>query len=69
MVEIVSRISQLPSEAELLKIPEAARVLNVSRTAIYRLIRKDELRAVSLMGAQRISRTEINRFLTDLGAL
>jgi excisionase family DNA binding protein len=54
---------------ELLKIPEAARILNVSNGSIYGLIARNRLRPVKLLGVQRIPRGEINRLLADIGAL
>jgi putative molybdopterin biosynthesis protein len=50
---------------ELLRIEDAARVLKLSRTTVYDLLRRGELRIVRVGRAVRIPRSEIERFARE----
>lgn len=47
----------------LLTIPEAAAMLRISRSSIYRLFDSGELFWVLICGKRRVSTAEINRFI------
>jgi len=52
--------------SKLLKIPEAAAELNVSRSLLYEMLAAGELRAVTVgTRGVRIPATEIDRFVTE----
>jgi len=48
---------------ELYRIPEAARILKVWRSTIYRMIDRDEIKSVHVGGSVRIPRGELERLL------
>jgi excisionase family DNA binding protein len=48
---------------QLLRIPEAADALQVSRTTMYRLIRDGEIKTLRVGQRQRIDITELNSFI------
>lgn len=50
----------------LLKVPEAMRVLSLSRTVIYDLIRRGRLRAVNEGRARLIPMSAINEYIALL---
>ena len=47
----------------LLTIPEAADVLRISRSSIYRLFEAGELAWVQIGAARRVTSAEVNRFV------
>ncbi len=49
----------------LLTIVEAAEVLSVSRSSIYRLFDAGQLAWVQIGGSRRVAYTEIERFIAD----
>jgi excisionase family DNA binding protein len=58
-----------PSPDQLLLTPEeAASILRIGRTMIYALIRDEALRAVRIGRSRRISRAELERYVTQLDA-
>jgi excisionase family DNA binding protein len=62
-------VSRTPAnESPVLAVPpaEAARLLNVSRPMIYKLMRTGQLRTVNIGRARRVPVTELNR-LIDIG--
>ena len=48
---------------ELLTVKEAAEILRVSETTIWRMFKDGRLKSISLGGLRRISREELNRML------
>lgn len=48
----------------LLTVPEAAAVLRISRTSLYRLFTSGELRWVQIGAHRRVTAAEIDRFIT-----
>lgn len=52
----------------LLRPEQAARVLNLSRSKVYELIRSKELRSVKSGGSRRISANAIREYVTRLEA-
>jgi excisionase family DNA binding protein len=50
----------------LYRIPDAARVLNLSRTVVYEQIRAGRLRAVKQGAARRIPASAINEYVALL---
>jgi excisionase family DNA binding protein len=52
----------------LLRPEQAARVLNVSRSKVFELIRRGELRSVKSGGSRRISATAIRDYVDRLEA-
>ena len=53
-------------EDHLLRLPEVAARLALSRTAIYRLIERGELQPVRIGSALRFSAFEINRLIETM---
>lgn len=51
------------SDKEFLKASEVARLLNVSRSLVYRLIRLGELRSVHIAGARRVRRSDLQAYI------
>lgn len=49
----------------LLTIVEAAEVLSVSRSSIYRLFDAGQLAWVQIGGSRRVAYTELERFIAD----
>lgn len=52
-------------EKLLLTIPETAEVLRVHTATIYRLFDRGELRWVRVGGRRLVTRTEVDRFITE----
>jgi excisionase family DNA binding protein len=50
-------------EEQLLTIPQAAAMLNMSRSTIYRLFDAGELSWVRIGSSRRVKATEINRLI------
>lgn len=55
-------------EQLLLTAEEAARALNVGRTTLYALIKDGELRSVHIGRSCRLTRAELQRYVTRLDA-
>ena len=51
-------------DVSLLTFTEVARLLNVSRPTVYRLIDAGRLRAIPLLGVRRITRDSVRAFAT-----
>ncbi len=51
-------------QALLLRIPDAAALLSVGRTTLYKLINQDELAVVHIGRAARIPIAEVHAFVT-----
>jgi putative molybdopterin biosynthesis protein len=47
----------------LLKIPEVAAELRVTRSTVYRLINDEQLPTVRVGGVTRVARTDLNAFI------
>ena len=47
----------------LLKLPEAAAALSISRSSLYRLFESGELAWVQIGGSRRVTSAEIHRFI------
>jgi excisionase family DNA binding protein len=50
----------------LLKVEEAAHLLNIGRTRVYDLIRLDLLKSVKVFGARRIPRSSVEDYVNSL---
>ncbi|GAA4924283.1 excisionase family DNA binding protein [Nonomuraea thailandensis] len=50
-------------EPELLKLPEAATIMNVSLRTVYQLINSGELDSYRIRGNRRISRQHLDEYL------
>jgi excisionase family DNA binding protein len=50
---------------DLLKIPEAAEILKMGRSTVYKLISTKELPSIRIGRMIRISREDIDKFLSD----
>lgn len=53
------------SEALLLTVPEAARLLAIGRTSLYRLIQDGDLRVVKIGRATRVPLVDLQAFVDD----
>ena len=54
-----------PPQPLLLRASEAARLLSISRTAMYGLIGTGQVRAIHVGRSMRIARAELDRFLAE----
>jgi excisionase family DNA binding protein len=50
----------------LFDIPSTAKILSISRTAVYKLIRDGELQTVRVGRARRISRKQLDDYISRL---
>ena len=50
----------------LFDIPSTVKILSISRTAVYKLIRDGELQAVRVGRARRISRKQLDDYISRL---
>jgi excisionase family DNA binding protein len=50
-------------QEKLLKASEVARILNVSRSLVYKLIQHGELRSVQIGGARRVMQSDLQAFI------
>lgn len=50
----------------LLKVEEAARLLNIGRTRVFDLIRTGQLKSVKIFGARRVPLTSIHAYIETL---
>ena len=53
------------AEPQLLRIPEAASYLNISRTTMYRLISDGTVKTVLVGQRKRVPLAEINRLIAE----
>lgn len=62
--------SRPPSSTEplLLRVPEVAQQLAMSRTATYRLVASGALPSLLIGGCRRVSREQLNAFVAGLAA-
>jgi excisionase family DNA binding protein len=51
------------SDSLLLKVPEAAAALRISRSSLYRLFESGELAWVQIGASRRVTSAEIHRFI------
>lgn len=61
-----SPIAKSNRDRLLLRVPEAARLLSVSRSTIYKLIRNRQLLSVKLEGSRRIPLISLYQFVINL---
>jgi len=54
-----------PREPILVKIPEAAQILTLSRTKVYRLIRENKLPVVRFDSSVRVPLTELRAMIAS----
>lgn len=52
----------------LLKVPEVAQRLGISRAKVYELMASGELRSVRVGGSRRIHSVDLDRFIAELDA-
>lgn len=50
-------------EPKLLRVPEVARIFNVSRPTVYRMVKSGELEAFTISGSIRIPAEAVSRYL------
>jgi excisionase family DNA binding protein len=50
------------AEKSYYRVDEVARYFGISRTTVYRLIKREELRAVKIRSCLRVNRNEMDRF-------
>lgn len=55
----------MTEQAELLTVPEAAELLGISRSMIYKLMRRNGLRSLKLGRNRRIPRSAIQEFIAE----
>jgi excisionase family DNA binding protein len=60
-----SRLPGPPIEADLLDLAEVAQRLNVSRTTIWRLAKRGDIRTVHIGGRTLVPRTELQRLIGE----
>ena len=53
-------------QSQLLKLREAASILNISRTALYDLLEKGQLESVKIGRSRRILTEDLVRFIKSL---
>lgn len=51
----------------LLTVAETAELLQLSRAKVYELIARGDLVSVKIDGARRVRRTDLDRFVEELG--
>jgi len=50
----------------LLKVEEAAEIFGISRTAMYLLMQRGEIKSVKIGRSRRIPRVELEKFVEEL---
>lgn len=48
---------------QLLKAAEIAKILNVSKAFVYKLMRKGEIPVVKILGTNRVRKMDLERFI------
>ena len=66
MSEIQNGTEKRPLECRTYTVNEVARILGVSRTQAYRLVREDLLKSVRIGNAIRISKRSFDHWLESL---
>jgi excisionase family DNA binding protein len=63
----MTTIATLPTApAMLLTVPEAAQMLRISRTQLYHLINKGEVRTVKIAASRRVPVTALQEYIERL---
>ncbi len=57
------KISSIYKDEQLLKASEVARILNISRSLVYRLIHTGRIPSIRINQAVRIHNDDLNRFI------
>jgi excisionase family DNA binding protein len=57
---------EVPSDVLLLTVEQAARLLQISRSGVYALVRSGALRSVQLGGLRRVVRSDLLAFIEEL---
>lgn len=65
MMGMTTGLPRPPIEPDLLNLVEVAQRLNVSRTTIWRLVKRGDIRAVRIGSRTLIPRTELQRIVGD----
>lgn len=65
MMGMTTGLPRQPIESDLLDQAEVAQRLNVSRTTIWRLIKRGDIRAVRIGSRTLIPRTELQRLIAE----
>jgi excisionase family DNA binding protein len=68
-LEIKNSNDSRSAQPALLKIPQVATDLNVSRTTVYELIRSGKLQTVKIGKSVRVTREGLRRFIDSLTGL
>lgn len=55
------------STTQCLTMPEVAAELRISRTSVYTLVRRKELKAIKVLGKLRIRRVDLERYQSIAG--
>jgi excisionase family DNA binding protein len=64
-MEMNRSISQLDNTKSLLKANDVAKVLNISKTLAYSLMRKGEIRTVKIRGVRRVREKDLDKFIEN----
>lgn len=62
---MTTHVPRTPAEPDLLDQAEFARRLNVSRTTVWRLVKRGDIRVVRIGTRALIPRTELERLIRD----
>ncbi len=62
---MTTEVPKVPFEPDLLDQAEVARRLNVSRTTVWRLIKRGDIRVVHIGSRALIPRTELHRLINE----
>ena len=65
MMGMTTGLPRPPVEPDLLNLAEVAQRLNVSRTTIWRLTKRGDIRAVRIGSRTLIPRSELHRIVGD----
>ena len=52
-----------PSNGELLKAPDVAKILNISKTFAYKLMRTGKIRTVKIERALRVRQADLDEYI------
>jgi len=58
-------VTTIQERERLLKASEVARILNISRSLVYRLIHTGKIPSIRINQAVRIHNDDLNRFIED----